>query len=59
MEVPEALLSGNHARIEKWRKKQSLKNTLAKRPDLLKTVQLDEEEKKLLSEAQRELEQGS
>jgi tRNA (guanine37-N1)-methyltransferase len=59
MEVPEALLSGNHARIEKWRKKQSLKSTLAKRPDLLKTVQLDEEGKKLLAEAERELEQGS
>jgi tRNA (guanine37-N1)-methyltransferase len=59
MEVPEELLSGNHARIEKWRKKQSLKSTLAKRPDLLKSVQLDDEEKKLLSEAQKELEQGS
>lgn len=37
--VPEVLLSGNHAKIEEWRKYQSLKRTLMKRPDLL-----DEEE---------------
>jgi tRNA (guanine37-N1)-methyltransferase len=58
MGVPEALLSGNHARIEGWRKKQSLKNTLAKRPDLLQRVQLSPEDQKLLAEAQRELDAG-
>jgi tRNA (guanine37-N1)-methyltransferase len=57
MEVPEALLSGNHSRIEKWRKQASLKNTLAKRPDLLDRVTLTGEEQKLLLEAQKELEQ--
>ncbi len=34
--VPEVLLSGHHANIEKWRKEMSLKNTKEKRPDLLK-----------------------
>lgn len=34
--VPDILLSGHHANIEKWRKKQSLKRTLEKRPDLIK-----------------------
>lgn len=34
--VPETLLSGNHAEIEKWRKKKSEENTKKKRPDLLK-----------------------
>ena len=34
--VPEVLLSGHHANIEKWRKEQSLKITKSKRPDLLK-----------------------
>jgi tRNA (guanine37-N1)-methyltransferase len=34
--VPEVLISGNHAEIEKWRKKQALKKTKEKRPDLLK-----------------------
>jgi tRNA (guanine37-N1)-methyltransferase len=58
MGVPEVLLSGNHARIERWRKKESLKNTLAKRPDLLDRVHLTEEDQKLLMEAQKELEAG-
>ena len=35
MEVPEVLLSGHHANIEKWRKEQSLKRTKERRPDLL------------------------
>ncbi len=56
--VPEVLLSGNHALIEKWRKKESLKNTLAKRPDLLDRVELSGEDLKLLKEAQKELEAG-
>lgn len=58
MGVPEVLLSGNHALIEKWRKKESLKNTLAKRPDLLEKVSLSGEDLKLLKEAQKELEAG-
>ncbi|MCH7641133.1 tRNA (guanosine(37)-N1)-methyltransferase TrmD [Patescibacteria group bacterium] len=36
--VPEVLLSGNHADIEKWRKKESEKRTKKKRPDLLKKI---------------------
>ena len=35
-QVPEVLLSGHHQNIDKWRKEQSLKITLNKRPDLLK-----------------------
>ena len=35
MKVPEILLSGNHGKIEQWRKEQSLKRTKANRPDLL------------------------
>ena len=34
--VPEILLSGNHQKIDEWRKKQALKTTTIKRPDLLK-----------------------
>ncbi len=40
-QVPEVLLSGHHANIVKWRREQSLKNTLKKRPDMLKTTDLD------------------
>lgn len=46
--VPEVLISGNHALIEKWKRDQSLLNTLKKRPELLKNIELTEEEKKLL-----------
>ncbi len=56
MEVPEALLSGNHARIERWRKKESLRNTWFKRPDLLNRISLTAEEYKLLKETQMEVE---
>jgi tRNA (guanine37-N1)-methyltransferase len=55
MEVPEVLLSGNHARISRWRKKESLRNTLKKRPDLLDRVSLTDEDLGLLREAQEEL----
>jgi tRNA (guanine37-N1)-methyltransferase len=58
MKVPEVLLSGNHARIERWRKIESLKNTLAKRPDLLERARLGGEYLELLKEAQKELEAG-
>ena len=36
LRVPEVLLSGNHAEIEKWRKRQALKKTERNRPDLIK-----------------------
>lgn len=48
--VPEILLSGDHAKIERWRRKQSIKNTLERRPDLLKKVSLDQDDANLLAE---------
>lgn len=39
MKVPEVLLSGHHAEIEKWRREQSLKRTKERRPDLMKDKQ--------------------
>ncbi len=52
--VPEVLLSGNHAAIAKWRRKQALARTLARRPDLLEGRALPKEDAKLLEEARRE-----
>ena len=52
--VPEVLLSGNHAAIAKWRRKQSLARTLARRPDLLEGRALSKEDAKLLEEVRRE-----
>ncbi len=51
--VPEVLLSGNHAEIARWRRRQSLRRTLLRRPDLLEKADPTEEERKLL-----ELEEG-
>ena len=49
--VPEVLLSGDHGEIRRWRKKQALKRTLEKRPDLIAKLDVDEldaEEKVIL-----------
>lgn len=53
MSVPDVLLSGDHAKIAKWRKTQSLKRTLERRPDLLETYPLTEEEKQIIQELKR------
>ena len=49
--VPDILLSGHHANINRWRRQQSLIRTYKKRPDLYKKLDLSEEDKKLLYEA--------
>ena len=48
--VPEVLLSGHHENIRKWRRKESLKNTYKKRPELLKNIELSKEDIKILNE---------
>ncbi|MBS1820313.1 MAG: tRNA (guanosine(37)-N1)-methyltransferase TrmD [Acidobacteria bacterium] len=50
LRVPDVLLSGNHAEIRRWRKREALSRTLARRPDLLERAVLDDEEVKLLRE---------
>ncbi len=52
--VPEVLMSGHHAEIEKWRLKQSLGRTAERRPDLLADRQLTKQEARLLAEYQQE-----
>ncbi len=51
LKVPEVLLSGNHAKIDKWRRQQSLVRTAKKRPDLLQKIKLSDSDKQLLDEA--------
>jgi tRNA (guanine37-N1)-methyltransferase len=46
--VPEMLVSGNHAKIEKWRREQSLLRTLKRRPDLLESAPLSEKDQEYL-----------
>jgi tRNA (guanine37-N1)-methyltransferase len=52
LRVPDVLLSGNHAAIRRWRKKEALSRTLERRPDLLAAAHLDEEEREILRELQ-------
>ena len=52
--VPEILMSGHHANIEKWRREQSVIRTAKNRPDLLEEAELTEKEKKLAKEIQRD-----
>lgn len=54
--VPDILLSGNHQKIEAWRKEEALKATLLKRPDLLEKKILSKEEKVFLSKIKNDLE---
>ena len=48
-QVPEVLLSGNHARIAEWRRQQSILRTLKRRPELLEKVKLSAEERQIVN----------
>ena len=48
--VPEVLISGHHENIRKWRRKESLRNTYNKRPELLEKIELSKEDIKILNE---------
>ncbi|MEC1367325.1 tRNA (guanosine(37)-N1)-methyltransferase TrmD [Bacillus licheniformis] len=50
LKVPDVLTSGNHAKIKEWRRKESLRRTFLRRPDLLENYPLSEEERKWISE---------
>jgi tRNA (guanine37-N1)-methyltransferase len=52
-QVPEVLLSGHHAEVRRWRKREALRRTLERRPELLKDAQLDDEEREILKSLQR------
>jgi tRNA (guanine37-N1)-methyltransferase len=56
MEVPEVLLSGNHEEIRKWRRKQSLKRTILRRPDLMERFEPKKEDAKFIREVMEEME---
>ena len=52
--VPDILLSGDHARIERWRRRESLKRTAAARPDLLDKAPLSPQDRRMLEELEAE-----
>lgn len=53
--VPPVLLSGHHGNIEKWRREQSLKRTLLRRPELLEKAELTKDDKKILENLRKNL----
>lgn len=54
MKVPEVLMNGNHRLIEEWQLKESLRRTYLRRPDMLKTLEMTDEMKKLLADIEAE-----
>ncbi len=54
MEVPPVLLSGDHEEIALWRRKEALRQTICKRPDILRTVKLPADDRRLLHEIEKE-----
>lgn len=54
MKVPDVLLSGNHAEIARWRRREALKKTILVRPDLMEKADLTDEDKRFLMEFEAE-----
>jgi tRNA (guanine37-N1)-methyltransferase len=59
MKVPEELLSGDHGLIERWRRKESIRRTMERRPDLLDRAPLTELDRVLIREIKKESPGGS
>ena len=57
MAVPDVLVSGHHEEIRRWRRKESLRRTLLRRPALLEQIELSDEDHRLLKEIRQEEEQ--
>jgi tRNA (guanine37-N1)-methyltransferase len=55
MEVPPVLLSGNHEEIRKWRRKEAIRKTIYKRPDLADALNLTDEDRKFVREIMEEI----
>jgi tRNA (guanine37-N1)-methyltransferase len=54
LKVPAVLFSGDHGKIERWRRKKALEKTLERRPDLLDDKELTPNDKRLLEEIRKE-----
>lgn len=55
MKVPDVLMSGNHANIEKWREQQALKRTFERRPDLLERLELTPKQQAYIESLKNEI----
>jgi tRNA (guanine37-N1)-methyltransferase len=52
--IPSVLTSGHHAEVERWRRREALRRTLERRPDLLASAPLDDADRAILDELRRE-----
>jgi tRNA (guanine37-N1)-methyltransferase len=59
MEVPTVLRSGNHGEVDRWRRREALRRTLERRPDLLSTAPLTDADRAVLDELDRTEPEGS
>ena len=57
--VPAVLLSGHHGEIRRWRRREALRLTLERRPELLETAELDAEERDIVRELIEERKKGA
>ena len=57
--VPPVLLSGNHGEVDRWRRREALRRTLERRPDLLETAPLDDNDERVLDELRAEVDDGT
>jgi tRNA (guanine37-N1)-methyltransferase len=57
-QVPQVLVSGDHAKVERWRREQSLRRTLTRRPELLARADLTAAERNLLNKAEEDAAQS-
>jgi tRNA (guanine37-N1)-methyltransferase len=58
LEVPPVLLSGDHGEVERWRRREALRRTLERRPDLLESADLTDADRATLDSLRRETEPG-
>jgi len=56
-EVPQVLLGGDHGQVQSWRRRQALRRTFERRPDLLERADLDEEERRQVADCRRKKEE--
>jgi tRNA (guanine37-N1)-methyltransferase len=57
--VPDVLRSGHHAEVARWRRREALRRTLERRPDLLERAPLDDEDRRWLAQLRAEAERRS
>jgi tRNA (guanine37-N1)-methyltransferase len=54
MDVPAVLLSGHHGEVDRWRRREALRRTLERRPDLLRATSLSDDDRRILAELRSE-----